>query len=45
MTDIQQEANRLKQLAPEYIAFANRVLELSQKFDDKAILRLIEQRV
>lgn len=45
MTDIQQEANRLKQLAPEYTTFANRVLELSQKFDDEAILRLIEPHV
>ncbi len=45
MVDIQQEANRLKQLAPEYIAFANRVLELSQQFDDEAILRLIEPQV
>jgi signal transduction histidine kinase/DNA-binding NarL/FixJ family response regulator len=45
MTDIQQEAKRLKQLAPEYTAFANRVLELSQKFDDEAILRLIESQV
>ncbi len=44
ITDIQQEANRLKQLAPEYTAFANRILELSQQFDDEAILRLIEPR-
>ncbi|MBE9186179.1 response regulator [Microcoleus sp. LEGE 07076] len=42
MSDIQQEADRLKQLAPEYIAFANRVLELSQQFDEEAIIRLIE---
>ncbi|GAX40170.1 multi-sensor hybrid histidine kinase [Tolypothrix sp. NIES-4075] len=42
MTDVQQEANRLKQLSPEYTAFANQVLELSQQFDDEAILRLIE---
>ena len=42
ISDIQQEANRLKQLAPEYTAFANRVLELSQQFDDEGILRLIE---
>ncbi|MEG3876649.1 ATP-binding protein [Microcoleus sp. herbarium7] len=45
MSDIQQEADRLKQLAPEYIAFANRVLELSQKFDEEAIIRLIETGV
>jgi CheY-like chemotaxis protein len=42
ISDIQQEANRLKQLSSEYTAFANRVLELSQQFDDEAILRLIE---
>ncbi len=42
MSDIQQEANRLKELSSEYTAFANRVLELSQQFDDEAILRLME---
>ena len=42
MTDVQQEANRLKQLAPEYVAFANRILELSQRFDEEAILQLIK---
>ncbi|MEG3842158.1 ATP-binding protein, partial [Microcoleus sp. herbarium14] len=45
MSDIHQEADRLKQLAPEYIAFANRVLELSQQFDEEAIIRLIETAV
>ncbi|AKG21035.1 ATP-binding response regulator [Calothrix sp. 336/3] len=44
MTDIQQEANRIKQLSPEYVVFANRVLELSQQFDDEGILRLLETR-
>lgn len=42
MSDIHREADRLKQLAPEYIVFANRVLELSQNFDEEAIIRLIE---
>jgi signal transduction histidine kinase/DNA-binding NarL/FixJ family response regulator len=42
MSDVQQEANRLKQLAPEYITFANRVLELSQQFDDEGILNLMK---
>jgi len=42
ITDVQQEAHRIKQLAPEYTNFANRVLALSQKFDDEAILRLLE---
>jgi signal transduction histidine kinase len=42
MADIQQEAERIKQLSVQYVAFANRVLELSQQFDDEAILGLIE---
>ncbi|MDY7013520.1 MAG: PAS domain-containing protein, partial [Cyanobacteriota bacterium] len=41
MTDIQQEANRLKQLNPEYGPFANQLLKLSQQFDDEAILNLL----
>jgi hypothetical protein len=45
MSDVQQEAHRIKQLAPEYAAFAHRVLELSQRFDDEAILRLLERAV
>jgi CheY-like chemotaxis protein len=43
--DIQEEANRLKQLSPEYTAFASRVIELSQQFDDEAILQLIQPLV
>lgn len=42
LTDIQREAERIKQLDPEYGAFANRVMELSQQFDDEEILRLCE---
>jgi signal transduction histidine kinase/DNA-binding NarL/FixJ family response regulator len=42
MADIQQEANRLKQLNPEYVPFANKLLELSQKFDDEAIINLLQ---
>jgi signal transduction histidine kinase/DNA-binding NarL/FixJ family response regulator len=45
MADIQQEANRLKQLNSEYTAFANKLLELSQKFDDEAILDLLRSHV
>ncbi|RCJ40666.1 hybrid sensor histidine kinase/response regulator [Nostoc minutum NIES-26] len=41
MSDIQQEANRLKQLNPQYAPLANKLLELSQKFDDEAILNLL----
>ncbi|OCQ91751.1 hybrid sensor histidine kinase/response regulator [Oscillatoriales cyanobacterium USR001] len=43
MADIQQEANRLKQLNPLYATFTNKILELSQKFDDEAILSLLEK--
>jgi signal transduction histidine kinase/CheY-like chemotaxis protein len=42
IADIQQEANRLKQLNTEYTPFANKLLELSQKFDDEAILNLLK---
>lgn len=42
MADIQQEANRLKQLSPQYAPFANKMLELSQRFDDEAILNLLK---
>jgi hypothetical protein len=41
MSDVQQEANRLKQAEPAYTAFTNRMLELSQRFDDETILRLL----
>lgn len=42
MADIQQEANRLKQLNPQYATFSNKILELSQIFDDEAIVNLLE---
>lgn len=45
MADIQQEANRLKQINPQYTPFANKLLELSQKFDDEAILDLLAPHV
>lgn len=45
MQDIQQEVNRIRELAPEYGEFANQLLELAQRFDDEAILRLVEQYV
>ncbi|MEB3295054.1 MAG: ATP-binding protein [Synechococcales bacterium] len=41
MSDVQQEAQRLKTLAPKYIPLANRILELSQQFDDEGIIRLL----
>ncbi|WP_293129096.1 ATP-binding protein [Microcoleus sp. bin38.metabat.b11b12b14.051] len=42
MADIQQEADRLKQVDRQYAPFANKMLELSQRFDDEAILNLVE---
>ncbi|BAY27714.1 Cache sensor hybrid histidine kinase [Calothrix sp. NIES-2100] len=42
MADIQQEANRLKQLNPQYTSFANKLLDLSQKFDDEGIINLLQ---
>ena len=40
--DIQAEANRIKQLNPQYMPFADRVLGLAETFDDEAITKLIE---
>jgi hypothetical protein len=45
MADIQQEANRLKQLDLQYTPFANQLLQLSQKFDDEAILNLLAAHI
>ncbi|MDY7014784.1 MAG: response regulator, partial [Cyanobacteriota bacterium] len=45
MADIQQEANRLKQLNPEYGPFVNQLLELSQRFDDEAILDFLQPHI
>ena len=45
INDIQQEANRLKLLDPKYVPFANKLLELSQQFDDAAILNLVQQHI
>ncbi|QIR37284.1 response regulator [Tolypothrix sp. PCC 7910] len=42
MADIQQEANRLKQINPQYAPFANKLLDLSQKFDDEGIIDLLQ---
>lgn len=39
--DIQQEANRLKQLDRKYAAFADKVLTLAENFDDEAIVNLV----
>jgi signal transduction histidine kinase/DNA-binding NarL/FixJ family response regulator len=45
IADIQQEAQRLKQLDPQYATFANKLLELSQKFDDEAMLNLLAPHI
>jgi hypothetical protein len=39
--DIQEEANRLKQLAPEYVAFADKIIELADAFEDEAIVKWV----
>jgi hypothetical protein len=41
MSDVQQEAQRIKALAPKYVPLANRILELSQQFDDEGIIKLL----
>lgn len=40
---VEAEANRLRQLAPNYAAFADRLLQLAQEFEEQEILRLVEQ--
>ena len=45
IAEIQQEANRLKQLNPQYATFANKILELSQMFDEEAILTLLKTSI
>ncbi|MDY6784281.1 MAG: PAS domain S-box protein [Cyanobacteriota bacterium] len=45
MGDIQKEARRLKQLDAEYSSFANTLLELSQRFDDEAILDFLKPHI
>ena len=43
--DVQQEANRLKQIDFQYIPFADKLLQLSQNLDDTAILDLVKPLV
>lgn len=40
--DIQQEANRFKQLDPRYINFAEQVLKLAENFEDEAIIKIVK---
>jgi PAS domain S-box-containing protein len=42
---VEVEANRLRQLAPQYIAFANKLLQLAQEFEEEEILQLIEKYI
>ncbi|HAJ63416.1 MAG TPA: hybrid sensor histidine kinase/response regulator, partial [Cyanobacteria bacterium UBA8543] len=39
--DIQEEANRLKRLDSQYAAFAEKIIELAQAFEDEAIAKLV----
>ncbi|MGG6269346.1 ATP-binding protein [Leptolyngbya sp. AN03gr2] len=41
MAEIEKEADRIKQLDPQYGLFANKLLELCHTFDDEAILDLL----
>ncbi|WP_008319040.1 hybrid sensor histidine kinase/response regulator [Leptolyngbya sp. PCC 6406] len=43
--DIQQEAQRLRDLSPDYAPFANQLLDFAQDFDDEAIMRLIQPHI
>ena len=42
ISEIQEEANRLKQLDFRYTTFAEQVLKLAEEFDDQAIVKLVK---
>ncbi|HCF26557.1 MAG TPA: hybrid sensor histidine kinase/response regulator [Cyanobacteria bacterium UBA11049] len=42
ISGIEESANQLKQLDPKYTAFANKVLELAEEFEDEAIVELVK---
>jgi CheY-like chemotaxis protein len=42
---IEEEVTRLRQLAPQYVAFTNKRLQLTQEFEEQEILKLIEQYI
>ena len=42
ISDIKDEANRIKDIDTKYIPFAKKVLELAEEFDDEAIVNLIK---
>lgn len=39
--EVQQEANRIKQLDPKYVSFAEQMIKLAEEFDDEAIVNLV----
>ena len=42
---IEEEVTRLRQLAPQYVAFSNKLLQLAQEFEEQEILKLVEQYI
>lgn len=42
---VEEEATRIRQLAPQYVAFANRLLQLAQEFEEQEILKLVEHYI
>jgi CheY-like chemotaxis protein len=42
---IEKEVTRLRQLAPQYVAFTNKLLQLAQEFEEQKILKLVEQYI
>jgi PAS domain S-box-containing protein len=42
---VEVEATRLRQLAPQYVTFANKLLQLAQEFEEQKILKLVEQYI
>lgn len=42
---IEEEVTRLRQLAPQYVAFSNKLLQLAQEFEEQEILKLLEQYI
>ena len=42
---IEEEVTRLRQRAPQYAAFTNKLLQLAQEFEEQEILKLVEQYI
>lgn len=42
---VEEEAVRLRQLNPNYTAFTNKLLQLSQEFEEQEILKLVEKYI